>query len=291
MRWHYVKVSFKVLMLLLICTTSSLVISMVTFAFLHFPSTFINYRFIPRAHMLMDMAIYTSIEGLKFYGDLARQKLDPLKQRLTDFSVARDIEKRMILDQLTSELAGYPGDSKTSYGGPVAPGGPGGPSGGSGGYGHPPIASAPSPWAVPSSYAPPPAANPNLAYETPSSPMYAFSGQPPTPAAPQQQPVHHQQHQQQQPLMAMATPVAMATPMPQPNASYAPQPSPAYSSYPPASAVAVPVSSAPIATAAVPPPHAATAAVAAGPNGEWVSVSLPPLCILNGALMGSVDIT
>lgn len=46
-------------------------------------------------------------EGLKFYGDLVRQKLDPLKQRVSDFVVARDLEKRMMLEQVRP-CSGFP---------------------------------------------------------------------------------------------------------------------------------------------------------------------------------------
>jgi len=43
-----------------------------------------------------------------------KQKIDPLTQRVEDFVFARDMEKRMILDQLTKSLAGYLDDDKSA---------------------------------------------------------------------------------------------------------------------------------------------------------------------------------
>jgi len=51
-----------------------------------------------------------SNEGVNFYSNLMKQKIDPLSQRVEDFVFARDMEKRMILDQLTKSLAGYDED-------------------------------------------------------------------------------------------------------------------------------------------------------------------------------------
>jgi len=86
-----------------------------------------------------------------------------LKQAVDDFTLARDMEKRLILDQLTKDLAGY-----------HDPHGPG------------PAASAPAG-----------AYNPNLQYERSSQPLYP-SG--PSSAASQHAPVfQHQVPQQQMP--------------------------------------------------------------------------------------------
>jgi len=54
-----------------------------------------------------------SNEGVNFYSNLMKQKIDPLSQRVEDFVFARDMEKRMILDQLTKSLAGYGEDDKS----------------------------------------------------------------------------------------------------------------------------------------------------------------------------------
>jgi len=46
-------------------------------------------------------------EGVNFYANLMKVKIEPLAQRVDDFVFARDMEKRMILDQLTKSLAGF----------------------------------------------------------------------------------------------------------------------------------------------------------------------------------------
>lgn len=46
-------------------------------------------------------------EGLKFYTDLLRDFLEPLKQSVTDFMTARNMEAQIILQQLTEEHANY----------------------------------------------------------------------------------------------------------------------------------------------------------------------------------------
>jgi len=44
-------------------------------------------------------------EGLKFYTELASTKISPLQQNIHDFCMARNMEKRVILDQLTNDLS------------------------------------------------------------------------------------------------------------------------------------------------------------------------------------------
>ena len=41
------------------------------------------------------------------YSDLQAQRIGPLKQRVEDFVVARQMEKQMVLSQLTQDIAGY----------------------------------------------------------------------------------------------------------------------------------------------------------------------------------------
>jgi programmed cell death 6-interacting protein len=45
-----------------------------------------------------------SQEGLKFYVDLISRKIEPVKGNVTDFLMARSMEKQMILEQLTNQL-------------------------------------------------------------------------------------------------------------------------------------------------------------------------------------------
>jgi programmed cell death 6-interacting protein len=57
-------------------------------------------------------------EGIRFYNELVVDQIEPLKLRVGDFAVAREIEKRMLLDQLTKSLAnfsiGVPSSSSSS---------------------------------------------------------------------------------------------------------------------------------------------------------------------------------
>eukprot|EP00823_Brevimastigomonas_motovehiculus_P009598 TRINITY_DN927_c7_g1_i1.p1 TRINITY_DN927_c7_g1~~TRINITY_DN927_c7_g1_i1.p1 ORF type:complete len:941 (-),score=321.72 TRINITY_DN927_c7_g1_i1:136-2931(-) len=55
-------------------------------------------------------------EGFKFYTDLLRDFLEPLRLNVSDFVTARDLESRMIMSQLTDEIATsrYKLDRKTS---------------------------------------------------------------------------------------------------------------------------------------------------------------------------------
>lgn len=46
-------------------------------------------------------------EGLKFYGDIIKDYLTPLKQTIDDFVVAREHEKRLLLEQITADLAKF----------------------------------------------------------------------------------------------------------------------------------------------------------------------------------------
>ena len=86
-------------------------------------------------------------EGLRFYSDLQGQRIQPLRQRVEDFCVARGMEKSLVLEQITSDIASYRDD-----------GGRGGSAmqrngaNGSGAY----------------------ATNPNLSFEHVDTPMYDF---------------------------------------------------------------------------------------------------------------------
>jgi programmed cell death 6-interacting protein len=51
-------------------------------------------------------------EGLKFYLDLTSTKVEPLAQNVGDFCVARNIEKQLLLDQLTHSLANMASSSR-----------------------------------------------------------------------------------------------------------------------------------------------------------------------------------
>ena len=95
-------------------------------------------------------------EGLRFYSDLQGQRIQPLRQRVEDFCVARGMEKSLVLEQITSDIASYRDDSGGRSGagsGMQARNGTHGSGSGSGAY----------------------AANPNLSYEQPDVPMYDFS--------------------------------------------------------------------------------------------------------------------
>lgn len=55
-------------------------------------------------------------EGLKFYADIQKDYLEPLKQTCSDFVVAREHEKRLIIEQVTADLAKFNlGNSDNSY--------------------------------------------------------------------------------------------------------------------------------------------------------------------------------
>ena len=56
-------------------------------------------------------------EGQNFYAELMATKIKPLKQRVDDFMLARDMEKRMILEQLTRDIAGYTDGNNGQQGG------------------------------------------------------------------------------------------------------------------------------------------------------------------------------
>lgn len=92
-------------------------------------------------------------EGLKFYADLSREKLSPLKQRAEDFQAARTMEKKMLLEQLTKEFAGVSVDSKQA-----AP--PGAPAP----VGQPPAAGAPYAFTQPPPFNPSLYAHPGYQY-------------------------------------------------------------------------------------------------------------------------------
>ena len=104
-------------------------------------------------------------EGAKFYSDLQAQRIQPLRQRVEDFAMARRMESQMVLSQLTQDIASYrdePSGQRSSFGSPK--GGAGGASAGP----HP--------------------INPNLAYEHPDQPMYDFAPPPPQPVSRQATP-------------------------------------------------------------------------------------------------------
>jgi len=106
-------------------------------------------------------------EGSKFYNDLVKDRLEPLKQAVDDFTIARDMEKRLILDQLTKDLAGY----HDPHGGPA-----GSAMGSAGAY------------------------NPNLQYDRPAQPLYPSGPAPglaPGPVQPQGPVFQHQTPQYQ----------------------------------------------------------------------------------------------
>ena len=89
-------------------------------------------------------------EGLRFYSDLQGQRIQPLRQRVEDFCVARGMEKSLVLEQITSDIASYRGDDGGRSGsGAMQRNG----TNGGGAY----------------------AVNPNLNYEQPDVPMYDFS--------------------------------------------------------------------------------------------------------------------
>lgn len=46
-------------------------------------------------------------EGQKFYNDLMTAKIKPLKERIDDYVFARNMEKKMLLEQLTANITGY----------------------------------------------------------------------------------------------------------------------------------------------------------------------------------------
>ena len=149
-------------------------------------------------------------EGLKFYSDLQSTKIGPFQQKVTDFAMAREMEAKLVLDQLTRAIAGYTDeDSKQpsvfpAGAGASAPSAPASSVDSSGVYGGGGASSAPA------------ASNPNLAYE-PKSQLYNMNSPPPTanaaagapavaaagaaPARPPrpQAPVQPQPPQQQQP--------------------------------------------------------------------------------------------
>ena len=92
-------------------------------------------------------------EGLRFYSDLQGQRIQPLRQRVEDFCVARGMEKSLVLEQITSDIASYRGDDGGSSRGGSGSGQRNGMNGG-GAY----------------------AVNPNLNYDHNSAaPMYDFS--------------------------------------------------------------------------------------------------------------------
>ena len=91
-------------------------------------------------------------EGLRFYSDLQQQRVQPLRQRVEDFCVARQMEKSLVLEQITSDIASYRGGDDGG-GRQQRNGASGGGGGGGGAY----------------------AINPNLSYEHADTPMYDFS--------------------------------------------------------------------------------------------------------------------
>jgi len=152
-------------------------------------------------------------EGMKFYADLHTKKLQPLDLRVSDFLVARDMEKRMILDQLTQSLAGFSAAPEIKEPNPS------------------------------------PAVNPNLSLDHPSNPMYRFSPPPVSSAASAAPPSSAASHmpgppashpaQQTHAHLPQAMPVHSAyhhpQPQPQPHQQppYQPQPYQPYGQQPP----------------------------------------------------------
>jgi len=65
------------------------------------------------------------VQGLRFYGDVMSEYLNPLRQQVRDFVVAREHEKKMYMDQITRAIASQTGtDTKKPQGPPGgAPGG------------------------------------------------------------------------------------------------------------------------------------------------------------------------
>lgn len=161
-------------------------------------------------------------EGLKFYADLTQQKISPFVQRIGDFVMARDMESKLILGQLTRDAAQFKEDEADEkrqasvfpnasahnlnvpqaagiYAGgpPVSPIGagvssvPGGPSS---------AASTPSG-----------AANPNLSFEPPSN---LYSLQSPTGAGAANGSVHGALQPTALPPSSASTPAASPAPSP-----------------------------------------------------------------------------
>lgn len=118
-------------------------------------------------------------EAMTFYADIESQKIRPLKQRVTDFVFARDEEKKMLLEQLTHQMAAVP---------PVPVAQPVFNSGSPYPAFNPVSAAPPSVSLSPSSNLPAfnpyagVAANPNLSADRPAHPMYASFGAPPATA-------------------------------------------------------------------------------------------------------------
>jgi hypothetical protein len=105
-------------------------------------------------------------EGLRFYADLTRTKIAPLAQKVNDYTIARNMEATLILEQLTRDSSGFK-DGAASGGGAAGGGGGG-------------AASAPgNPFAdAHGSAASGAASNPNLSFE--SSNLYSLASPPPS---------------------------------------------------------------------------------------------------------------
>jgi programmed cell death 6-interacting protein len=106
-------------------------------------------------------------EGLDFYSELQATRIAPLKQRVDDFIMAREMEKRVILEQLMKNATTQPAASTPAVAGEANLSLPD--------QTHNPNALSPSAYQQPTMTAA--AINPNLAVETRSNPLYQF--QPP----------------------------------------------------------------------------------------------------------------
>ena len=118
-------------------------------------------------------------EGSKFYSDLQSQRIQPLRQRVQDFVVARGMEKQLVLEQITQDIAAFRDDDRAGQRG----GGAASASSSAGAAMHP--------------------VNPNLKYDTPAQPLYDFA--PPPQQQQQQQPPYSSSPPPQRPLSGAGT--------------------------------------------------------------------------------------
>lgn len=167
-------------------------------------------------------------EGLKFYSDLMNQRIGPFNRNVGDFCLARDMESKLILEQLTKEIAQFKEEEDDNRQQSVFPnpaaGAPSSSQGGGGVYGgimdQPPASSSSAAGAN----------NPNLAFE-PKSQLYHMN--PPTPTAAAPAPASNAAANNANPTPSQARPTITPQQQPPPQQTQQRPPQPAHQQYQP----------------------------------------------------------
>jgi len=139
-------------------------------------------------------------EGLKFFADLHAQKIAPLSQKVSDFAMAREMESKLILEQLTRSIAEYKEEEDEKHGGSATTTMASSSSSSSSGMD---ASGRGNPFASAS------ASNPNLTFDKPSLYHMQSPSPPPQPYQPQAQP-----QQAAQPPRSQSTSSAQYQPPP-----------------------------------------------------------------------------